>query len=66
MPYLIYFYMFLELQTANLWPKGGWLASLNTWVWPLLLGYWARSAWQPFREIMPKGRPVPAIQGSAG
>ena len=65
-PYLIYFYMFLELQTANLWPKGGWLASLNTWVWPLLLGYWARSAWQPFREIMPKGRPVPAIQGSAG
>ena len=66
-PYLIYFYMFLELQAANLWPKGGWLAGLNTWAWPLLLGYWARSAWQPFREIIPRGRsPVPAIQGSAG
>ena len=56
-PYLIFFYMVLELQTANLWPRGGWLAGLNTWAWPLLLGYWARSAWQPFREIMPRGRP---------
>lgn len=61
-PYLIYLYMVLELQTANLWPRGGWLASLNTWAWPLLLGYWARSAWQPFREVIPRGRPpVPAI-----
>ena len=66
-PYLIYFYLFLVLATANLWPKGGWLAGLNTWSWPLLLGYWARAAWQPFREIIPRGRPrLPAIQGSAG
>jgi hypothetical protein len=66
-PYLIFFYMFLELWTANNAPKGGWLASLNTWAWPLLLSYWARSAWQPFRETMPRGAsPVPAIQGSAG
>ena len=66
-PYLIFFYMVLELQAANLWPKGGWLAGLNTWAWPLLLGYWARSAWQPFREIIPRGRPpVAVIQGSAG
>ena len=66
-PFLIFFYMVLELQAANLWPKGGWLASLNTWAWPLLLGYWAHSAWQPFRETIPRGRsPVHAIQGSAG
>jgi lipopolysaccharide export LptBFGC system permease protein LptF len=66
-PYLIYSYMVLELLTANLWPKGGWLATVNTWAWPLLLGYWARSAWQPFREIIPRGRPpLAVIQGSAG
>ena len=66
-PYLIYFYVFLELQTANLWPKGGWLASINTWAWLLLLGYWARSAWQPFREIIPRGRPpLPAVHVTAG
>ena len=66
-PFLIFFLMFLELWTANNMPKEGWLASLNTWAWPLLLGYWAHSAWQPFRETMPRGRsPVRAIQGSAG
>ncbi len=66
-PYLIFFFMVLELQTANHWPREGWLVGLNTWAWPLLLAYWARAAWQPFRETVPRGRPsVPAIQGSTG
>lgn len=66
-PYLIFSYMVLELLTANLWPKGGWLAGMNTWPWPLVLGYWARSAWQPFREVVPRARPpIAVIQGSAG
>jgi hypothetical protein len=65
-PYLIFKYLVLELWTANNWPAQGWMASLDAWLWVLLLGYWARSAWQPFREIIFPPRPVPAVQGSAG
>ncbi len=66
-PYLLFLYLALELKTANRWPMEGWITRLDTWAYLLLLGYWARSAWQPFREIMPAGRqPVPVIQGSAG
>jgi hypothetical protein len=65
-PYLIFNYLILALWTANRWPAHGWMASLDTWAWTLLLVYWARSAWQPFREIMPGRSPVPAVQGSAG
>jgi hypothetical protein len=65
-PYLIFFYMTLELQTANLWPKGGWLARLGALAWPVLLGYWAHAAWQPFRESIPRGGPPLAmIHGTA-
>lgn len=65
-PYLIFNYLVLELWTANKWPAHGWMASLSAWAWTLLLAYWARSAWQPFREIMPGRSPVHAVQGSAG
>jgi hypothetical protein len=66
-PYLLLAYLVLELRTANHWPKDGWMTALDTWAWTLLLGYWARSAWQPFREIMPRGRqPVPAVTAQAG
>ncbi|HEY5908026.1 MAG TPA: hypothetical protein VIZ31_08265 [Vicinamibacteria bacterium] len=67
-PYLLLSYLVLELRTANQWPRFGWLNALDTWAWILLLGYWARSAWQPFREIMPRGRQsFPAVvSGSAG
>ena len=65
-PFLIFSYLGLELQKANNWPQG-WLAGFETWAYVVLLAYWARSAWQPFREIMaPVRRPVPAVQGSAG
>lgn len=66
-PYLLFSYLVLELRTANHWPTEGWINRLDTWAYLLLLGYWARSAWHPFREIMPAGRqPVPVVQGSAG
>jgi hypothetical protein len=70
-PYLILNYMILELRTANHWPQHGWMASLDTWAWQLVLGYWAFSAWQPYRETTPPiGRPrrphLPAVQGSLG
>ncbi|HEY6546429.1 MAG TPA: hypothetical protein VI589_00930, partial [Vicinamibacteria bacterium] len=66
-PYLLFSYLMVELRTANHWPTEGWITRLDTWVYLLLLGYWARSAWQPFREIMPAGRqPVPVVQGQAG
>jgi hypothetical protein len=66
-PYLLFLYLVLELRTANHWPTQGWITQLDTWAYLLLLGYWARSAWQPFREIMPAGRrPVPVVQGQAG
>jgi hypothetical protein len=66
-PYFIFNYLGLVLWTTNNTPKEGWLTSLNTWAFPLLLAYWARAAWQPFRETIPRGTaPVPAIQGSAG
>jgi uncharacterized PurR-regulated membrane protein YhhQ (DUF165 family) len=65
-PYLIFSYMVLQLRNANQWPTGGWMPGLDAWAWPILMLYWARSAWQPFREIIPGRRPVPAVQGSAG
>ena len=66
-PYLLFLYLALELKTANHWPTEGWITRLDTWAYLLLLGYWARSAWQPFREIMPAGRqPVPVVQRTAG
>lgn len=66
-PYLLFSYLVLELRTANHWPTAGWMTRLDTWAYLLLLGYWARSAWQPFREIIPAGRqPVPVVQGQAG
>ena len=66
-PFLILFYLVLELRTANRWPMHGWLASVDSWAFVLVLAYWTRSAWQPFREIIPAGgRPVPAVQGSEG
>jgi hypothetical protein len=65
-PYLVFKYLVLEFWTANNWPAQGWMASLDAWLWVLLLGYWARAAWQPFREIMLPRRPVPAVSGSAG
>lgn len=66
-PYLLFMYLALELKTANHWPKEGWITRLDTWAYLLLMGYWARSAWQPFREIMPAGRqPVPVVQRTAG
>jgi hypothetical protein len=55
-PYLLFSFLVLELRTANRWPREGWMYSLDTWAWILLLGYWARSAWQPFREIVLPGR----------
>jgi hypothetical protein len=65
-PFLIFSYLGLELQKANSWPPG-WLAGFETWAYVVVLAYWARSAWQPFREIMPGGRrPVPAVQETAG
>ena len=65
-PYLIFNYLVLELWTANNWPAQGWMSSLSAWAWVLLLAYWARATWQPFREIILPGRPVPAVSGSAG
>jgi hypothetical protein len=65
-PYLLFNYLVLELWTANRWPAHGWLPSLGALAWTLLLAYWARSAWQPFREIMLQRRSIPAVQGSAG
>lgn len=64
-PYLLFAYLALELRTANHWPAGGWMSALDTWAYILLLGYWARSAWQPFRASFPRGRPVPAMTGTA-
>jgi hypothetical protein len=65
-PFLIFSYLVLELQKANNWPQQGWVANAESWVYLLLLAYWARTAWQPFREIIPARRPVPAVQGSTG
>jgi hypothetical protein len=65
-PYLLFNYLILTLWTANRWPTQGWMASLDSCAWTLLLAYWARSAWQPFREIILPRSPVPAVQGSAG
>lgn len=66
-PFLLFSYLALELVKANNWPKQGWLASLANWAFLVLLGYWARSSWQPFQEIIPAGRqPVPVVQGQAG
>lgn len=66
-PYLIFLYLVLELRTANRWPEHGWIASLDSWAYLLVVGYWARSAWQPFREIIMGGRrPEPVVQGSPG
>jgi len=67
-PILLFSYLVLELRTANHWPKEGWMTGLDTWAYMLLLGYWARSAWQPFREIVPPGgrQRVTAVSESLG
>jgi hypothetical protein len=64
-PFLLFSY--LALSRNQQLAQTGWLASLANWAFLVLLGYWARSSWQPFQEIIPAGRqPVHVVQGQAG